>query len=227
VNWTRIRRASGLLLLGFSLAALAWGVWPLPAQVRSLVITPGEMLPPELASDPALAGPPAIAASRLLLLRWSPVMRLGDLDQVELHFGQAEPSGPSKPAAAPSAGAYSVLAEARLELPDLPHSPPGEVSQALTPGRPLAFTWDLLPAVAGEADGTLWLHLRYISSTGGPELRQVLTAQRLQVRVIDFLGLGGSWARALGSAGLVLGAVLCLDGVVFWLWSRFTEKTGV
>jgi hypothetical protein len=222
VNWTRIRWIFGLLLLGISLAALAWGLWPLPGQTRSLVITPGEMLPAELASDPALAGPPAIGASRLLVLEWPPVMRLGDLEQVRLQFGLAGPAAASLPAAAPPGGLYSVLAEARLELPGLPHSPPGEISQALTLGRPLSFTWNLLPQETGEAAGTLWLHLRFTSASGEPELRQVLTAQRIQVRAIDFLGLSGPWARALGSAGLVLGAVLCLDGVVMWLWSHRT-----
>ena len=106
----------------------------------------------------------------------------------------------------------------------LPHSPPGEISQALTPGRPLTFVWDLLPVAAGQAAGTVWLHLSFTSAAGGPELRQVLTAQRIDIRVTEFLGLSGPWARALGSAGVVVGAVFCLDGVVLWLWSRLDQK---
>jgi len=226
VNWTLNRRVLGGLLLGVSLAALAWGLWPLPDQARSLAVSPQEMLPVELGSDPALAGLSAVAEPRLLLLVWPSIMRLGDLAEVQLQFGPAEPVDPPEPALASPGEPYSVLAEARLDLPGLPHSPPGEISQALTPGRSLAFVWDLLPVAAGETAGTVWLHLRYTSTTR-PELRQVLTAQRIQIRSIDFLGLSGPWARALGSAGVVVGAVLCLDGVVLWLWSRLERKSGV
>jgi hypothetical protein len=226
MNWTFVRRLSGLLLLAASLVGLLWGLWPLPVQERNLVISPAEMLPVEL--PPGAAGElPPIAQPRLLFLQWPSVMRTGDLGLIRLVLGPAEQES-APPQASPLAGiAYSVLAEARLELPAIRHTPLGEVSQALLPGRPVSFVWDILPNLAGEMDGTVWLHLRFIPATGEQELRQVLTAQRLEIRVIDFLGLSGPWARSLGSAGVVVGAVLALDGAVIWLWQRLNRNPGV
>jgi hypothetical protein len=122
---------------------------------------------------------------------------------------------------------YSVLAEARLELPAIPHTPIGDVSQGISPGRPVLFIWELLPGSAGKANGTVWLHLSFIPIAGGPALRQVLTAQRIDIRVIEFLGLSGPWARALGSAGVVVGIALWLDYALIWLWSRLERRSGV
>ena len=76
----------------------------------------------------------------------------------------------------------------------------GEASQGLILGRPVLFVWDLRPDLAEEMDGTVWLHLSYIPVAGGPVMRQVLTAQRIEIRATDLLSLSGPWARALGSA---------------------------
>jgi hypothetical protein len=182
------------------------------------------MRPSEIPVDQALASLPAVAEQRLLTLEWPRVSRTGEKAAVRLVFDPFVRESQPSQISPPGGEAYSVLAEARLELPGVPHTPLGEVSQALVPGRPVTFIWDLLPVVAGDEQGTVWLHLRFIPTGGGSELRQVLSAQRFEMRVIDFMGLSGPWARALGSAGAAVGAVLCLDGVVIWLWSRFQKK---
>jgi hypothetical protein len=226
VKWTRFRRMFGMLLCTVSLVALVWGLWPLPAQTRSLTISPAEMLPAEL-SPGAAGGLSAVAEPRVLILEWPSVIRSGDLASIRLAFSSARQGG-SPLQISPIAGeGYSVLAEARLELPAIPHTPIGEVSQGLIPGRPVIFIWDLQPNRPGEANGTVWLHLSFIPVAGGPALRRVLTAQRINIRVIDILGLSGPWVRALGSAGVVVGAVLALDGALIWLWSRLERRLGV
>jgi hypothetical protein len=225
VSWVVIRRFFGLLLLAVSLVALVWGLWPLPVQARSLMISPSDMLPAELI--PGSAGDlSAVVEPRLLIVEWPAIVRSGDLASIRLLFGPTGPAGSLAPASPPVGEAYSTLAEARLELPAIPHSPTGEVSQAMLSGRPVIFIWDLHPNHSGEANGTVWLHLSYIPLAGGPVLRQVITAQRIEIRVIDFLGVSGPWARALGSAGVVVGAVLSLDGVLIWLWSRLERRSG-
>lgn len=226
VSWTAVRRVFGLVLLAASLAALVWGLWPLPVQTRSLAISPAEMRPEELPASQALDNLPAISEPRLLHLEWPPLMRSGDPASIRLAFAPAQQPGASPPASSGAGGDYSVLAEARLELPGIPHTPLGQVSQAFLPGRPLTFVWDILPDRAGETDGTVWLHLRFIPAVAGPDLRRVLTAQRIQVRVSEFFGLSGPWARALGSAGVVVGVVLGLDGAASWLWQRRVRKSG-
>jgi hypothetical protein len=226
VNWTRFRRVLGLLLFAVSLVALVWSLWPLPVQTRSLAISPAEMLPTELVPG-TTGGLPAVAEHRFLILEWPLVIRSGDPASIRLVFGPAGQEG-SFAQLSPMAGeASSVLAEARLELSDILHTPMGEVSQGLLPGRPAIFVWELRPNRAGDANGTVWLHLRFIPVAGGSALRQVLTAQRIEIRVIEFLGLSGPWARALGSAGVVVGAVLGLDGAALWLWRRLDESSRI
>lgn len=225
VNWTRIRRFFGLLLVAVSLIALVWGLWPLPVQTRSLSISPAEMLPADLIPGPA-GDLPAVAEPRLMLLEWPSVIRKRDLASIRLAFSSAKMDGASLESSPTAGEVYSVLAQARLELPAILHTPMGEVSQGLSPGRPVLFIWDLRPNRAGNANGTVWLHLSFIPLAGGATLRQVLTAQRIDIRVIDLLGLSGPWARALGSAGVVVGAVLALDGVMIWLWSRLQRQFG-
>jgi hypothetical protein len=223
VNWIVYRRAFGLALLLVSLAALAWSLWPMPEQARSLVVSTAEMFPSEL--SPGKAGElPALAQPRLLLLEWPSVMRAGEVSNVRLVFDVTGQKMGSSQASPGMEDPYVVLAEARLELPGVPHTPLGEVSQALLPGRPVMFSWFLRPVDAGEAQGTIWLHLRFIPVAGGTEVRQVLTAQRIELRVIDWLGISGPWVRALASAGLVVGAAVCLDGAALWLWRRLDGK---
>jgi hypothetical protein len=222
VNWTRVRRVFGLLLLSGSLIALVWSFRLIPDQARTLEIASAEMRPVDLP-----AGLPAIAEQRQLSLEWPPVIRSGETATVRLIFDPSAQESQPAPASPVAGEGYSVLAEARLELSGVPHTPLGEVSQALLPDRPVTFVWDVRPVVAGEAQGTVWLHLRFVPAAGGPELRQVLTAQRIDIRVIDLLGVNGPWARALGSAGLVVGAALCLDGIFLWLWRRLDANKGV
>jgi len=221
-----IRRGFGFLFCIGSFVALIWSLWPLPAQTRSLSISPAEMLPEELTS--AVTGDLlAVAEPRLLHLEWPAAIRSGELASVRLRVSPAKGEGSSSQISPTAGEAFSVLAEARLELPGIPHTPTGEVSQGFFPGRPVIFIWDLQPNRLGGADGTVWLHLSFIPAAGGPAMRQVLTAQRIEIQVIDFFGLSGPWARALGSAGVVVGAMLALDGVFIWLWSRLDRKSGV
>lgn len=218
MSWTSVRRLLGLVIFAASLSGLVWGFWPVSYQQHSLVISPAQMRPAQLP-----AGLPAIAGPRSLSIEWPARVRTGETAALRLVFAPTEQAGQPAPVAE---GEYVVLLEARLELPGVPHTPPGQISQALLPDRALTFVWDLHPQLAGHARGTLWLHLRFISSAAGAELRQVLTAQRLELTVMDLFGLTGPWARALGSAGLVLGAAMGLDGVARWLWRRLVIRSG-
>jgi hypothetical protein len=227
VNWTAIRRVLGLLLLAVSLVALTWSLWPLPVQTRTLMISPAEMRPEDLPAGQTLANLTAISAPRTLLLEWPLQMRTGELAWLRLTFSPALQEGASPQVSSEAGGEYFALAEARLELPAIAHTPPGQISQALLPGQPVTFIWELLPNRAGEAEGTVWLHLRFVPTAGESELRRLLTAQRIQVRTISFLGLSGPWGRALGSAGAAMGMALGLDGVALYLWRHIPRRSGV
>ncbi len=121
---------------------------------------------------------------------------------------------------------YQTVAEARLELDKMEYRPTGVISEALLPGKSARFSWSVRSSDEGIYPGTIWLHVQYIPRNGGEELRKVISAQTIEIRADEFLGLSGNSARILGAIGLVLGAMIGLD--IFslipkWLSSKRTN----
>jgi hypothetical protein len=106
---------------------------------------------------------------------------------------------------------YHVIVEARLEMAGTEYLPTGDISEALLPAIPVAFLWNIRSSQAGFYQGTVWLHLVFISKAGGQDIRQVLTAQRMNIEVVNFFGLNGKSARILGVIGVILGLTIGLE----------------
>jgi hypothetical protein len=202
MSLTLTRRLAGLILLGISLVVLAWGIWPLGLETRSLEFTPVDL---------GLAGGQDWQA----ILSWPPHLRAGETGTVHLEL---EPAGQGSSAAQPAAGLAHLAA--RLELAGLAFTPPGEVSQVILPGKPLTFAWQVQAMHAGEFPATLWLH----RVDSAPPSRKVLSAQRLDFQASSLFGLAGPWARWLGAAGVLIGAFLGLDWLAARIWQR--RQTG-
>lgn len=190
MNLTFLRRAVGIGVLLLSLAALAWGLWPLPTQTRSLDFTPVDL------------GFPSDGPAWRATLAWPSRLRVGDERLIHLQIAELE----AEPAGETPAPPNTHLA-ARLELAGLSFSPQGEVSQLAQPGKPLVFAWRIRAEHAGIVAATVWLHR---VDSGG---RQVLSAQQLALRSTHLWGVSGPWARALGLAGALIGAAFGLDGL--------------
>lgn len=220
MTFVRLRRGAGIILLIVSALMLGWGAWPVPVETLRVAI-PAAELQPEATGQPGSAASTALPGQ--LTLTWPGDVRTGEVQRVTLNFMPA--STATDPGGAGADQPPGVLAEARLELPGMLHDPPGDMSEALVPNKPVRFEWSLRADRPGDYPGTVWLHLRFQSDSGaGSALPsgsiRVVGAPRIQVRARSFLGLAGPWARALGGAGVVIGAVLGLDGIVIWLWRR-------
>jgi hypothetical protein len=61
------------------------------------------------------------------------------------------------------------------------------------------------------------LHLDFIPLEDGEESRMTVTAQQIEIRVVDLLGLGGIPARLIGGAGSLIGFILWLDKIFGWV----------
>lgn len=199
-------RGLALALLLASLAVLAWGAWPLAEQQRSLEFPVGKIT---LAGD-------TLPEGRRLTLQWPATLRRGDQAAIRLTF-QSDPAGPADSIG--STGLYAthtILLDARLDLSGLTPFPPGEIREALLPGRPVAFQWALHPEAAGVYPGTVWLRARaapQVETAAQPTLvgqanPLPLTAQLIEIHTVSLFGLSGPAARLLGSAGLVAAAGL-------------------
>jgi hypothetical protein len=233
----KIRWVVGLVIALLSISMLVWGFWPLPMESRIIQILPAEMLPPhpEEYTEEALGFP----EPRILVTEWPSIVRIGDSAPIRMVIRPAEPGIPGStidqqtgqvPADVISeqnpAETYQTVAQARLELDKMEYRPTGVISEALLPGKSARFSWSVRSSDEGFYPGTMWLHVKYIPRSGGEELRKVISAQTIDIRADEFLGLSGNSARILGAIGLVLGAMIGLDIFALipkWLSSKKTN----
>jgi hypothetical protein len=136
----KIQLIFSLLFLAVSLPLLVWGFWPPRREtiVLPLLPAPGMLSLPE---------------ARTIHLKFSPVMRAGDSQIVELNLsadGVATDTSLYEQ--------YRVIAEARLDLPFADVRPADIVSTALGEGGAATFYWDVNPREEGELRGTVWLY---------------------------------------------------------------------
>ncbi len=214
-----------------------------PPPEGGAVATAGEA-PPPLAEATEAPGEVPVAAripeERLLVVEWPQTIRQGDSDTIRLTLevdeaGRITPTALieghevlGSPVEIPNLyETHNVVAEARLDLAGMEIVPGAEISESLRPGQPVNFFWSVRPGEPGDYRGTLWLHLRFIPiEPGGQEERIALTAQQIEIRAVNLLGLGGTPARLLGVAGTLAGSLLGLDNIASWLWGIIRKNRG-
>jgi hypothetical protein len=175
--------------------------------------------------------------SRLLSLEWPEKLRVGDGDWVRLSLtmdeqGQVTPTLLNPEHAASSASlaipdlyaTHNVIAEARLDLAGMQVAPAEPMLEPLAPGQAVTFVWSVHAGEAGTYRGTVWLNLRFIPRDGSAEQRYPLSAQLVQIRAVNLLGMDGATSRVAGGVGAVLGSVLSLENLLPWAWRRLRRK---
>lgn len=219
-----VRRFVAAFLLLLSLLMMVWSLWPASSQMRTLIFNPQDL---QLnAASFGEKDPKTILETRKLILTWPESVRSGEVVQAEAAFlpiESGDANGLNSGASAMWADVfetYHVLVEGRLELPGLVFSPDGQISQALQANEPVKFIWNLRAEQATVYKGTLWVYLRFISKATGQELKQVLTAQLLDFKCVDFLGLDYLSTRLIGSLGLAIGLVLSFDRIFLRVWTN-------
>jgi hypothetical protein len=182
MNGVQVRRIFALALLGVSLTGLVWGVWPVrAAQQRVEYAAPAQG---------------KLGAGAYVMELHSPiVLRVGDEADAWLDLTQhGLPPG--------------VVGVARLELPGVAHIPGGETSRPLSSSAPARFVYSLRAVQPGVYQGAFWVHRIWLGEAGGG---QPLAAVPVKLRAARFLGLSGPWARAMGAAGAIIGALFSAD----------------
>lgn len=176
---------------------------------------------------------PGVPENRLLVLEWPGKIRMDDSGTISLRL-DLDDTGNVTPALeyidreihsrpVDSADVYdthNVVAQARLDMPGVEHSPTGEISEPMRPGVPVQFIWKVQPMETGTQRGTIWLHLLFIPHDGSESTRQLLSVQTIEFEAVSLLGMGGPAARVIGTVGLFAGAFLGLDKFSSWLVER-------
>jgi len=192
---------------------------------------------PTSVPPPSVQGIPAVAETRRLTLEWPPTLRAGDSDTIRLTL-EVDALGKLTPTAEVGGhevggevvtfpnlyDTHNVWAEAWLDIAGVNLKPDEHVSQPLLPGQSVTFYWSVQPEKVGDYRGTAWLKLHFIPKAGGESSERVISAQRLEIRAVNLLGMGGAPARLLGGVGLLLGSLLSLDGLVEWGWKRLQRR---
>ncbi len=193
------------------------------------------------AAPAATALPAAIPEARRIVLEWPPVIRTGDSDTIRLTLEMdsesrltptAEVSGHSvrgTPVEVPNLyDTHRVLAEARLDIAGLTVKPDILTSQPLLPGKAVTFYWSVSTDQVADYRGTVWLSLRFIplgkNDTSVPDSSTVLSAQQIEIRSANLLGMTGFTARLVGGIGVVAGSAFGLDNVIGWVWGMVKKK---
>jgi len=166
-----------------------------------------------------------------LIIEWSTRLRVGDIYEIRLRLvmDNSKDSLNSNEHAASklkngllndhaSQKKLGFLIESRLDIPGMQYQPTGNVREALYPGQQVKFLWTLRPPDAGDYRGTIWVYSKPLSLNSTSQERSVLGTQRIEMRVVELIGMEGKTARILGSVGCIVGLLLGLDKLVFWIW---------
>ena len=235
-----IRRVVLVLLLAVSLLLLAWSAFPAAVHAKIQTISRSEMQLETPSAEPGLQ-PPAVLEERLLSLEWPATLRQGDESRyVQLTLAVANDSAVTPTMTAEGGGnvaepvwipdvynTHNVMAEARLDLAGLAVAPDGLVSVSLRPGETVSFRWNVRGSEIGTYGGTVWLYLRYLPLDGGPESRDALKAIDIEMRVVNFLGIGGPAARLIGVGGVIACGLFGFGDLVSgvrWLRKKMKRK---
>lgn len=212
------RRWLGIGIIIASSALLSWGLWPVSKNVRTVLVSPPGPAGGNLGWGPSLGRQPQFSLS----LEWPPVLRIDDPGLVRLKMIPSSGTGGGDSDANQKDGA-NRLVEVRLELAGFQSIPDGEALTPLKDHQPVVLQWALRPQQPGIQQGTLWIHLRSLPDGAGqasqPESRQILSAQKLQIRTVSLMGLTGLQVRIAGIVGCVVGVLLFLET----FYSNFLE----
>ena len=227
----RFRIYLGLGIFIFSVFGLIWALYPIPRINRIQKLQPILLQSPESTavadhksinlSPSVQASEPLIMDGQQLILVFPSQIRYGDKDIVQLVFQPINNETPVGFETVESLGfdpwgthledgnkTYLALAEARLDLVGLDVRPSDLVSEPLHPGGSATFFWSIDPARVGSYQGTAWLYLRITDSSTGLETRKAISAQIIEIKVVDILGLSTTWVQVLAWIGMAAGVIL-------------------
>jgi hypothetical protein len=111
---------------------------------------------------------------------------------------------------------HLVRAEARLDLAGAEVLPIGTIMQRMLPGEPVEFSWSISPNSEGTIRGSVWMYIRYLPLVDGEgeELEKLIFTQPLEIRSLNLFGIGGTPARILGFAGILISSLLGIDDLI-------------
>lgn len=170
---------------------------------------------------PELTAQPALPERRRLTVEFPPRIRAGDSDLVRMTL-EVDDLGNITPTAQIGGNVvtgevveipnlyetHHVIAEARFDIAGLEVRPTELISEPITQGTSATFYWSIRPPDVGVYRGTIWLYLRFVDKQSGAESRKPVSAQIVEIKATNLLGLSGGFARTTGVVGSVVGTII-------------------
>jgi len=201
-----MRLIFSIVFAAISIILMSWGLSPAARLVHQQPLLPQQTGLPEV---------------RSLHIDFPAAIRAGETDRVVLGI-EAGNSTPATTSQNIYEG-YDVLAEARLDLAGMTIRPINIVSEPLLPGQAVTFFWSIRPLETGRSTGTVWFYLRFIPKDGGPERRQAVSAQAIEIEAVTLVGLEAESARWLSLVSLFIASLLGFPffmGALHWIWGK-------
>jgi hypothetical protein len=211
--------------------------------------TPAAIQKPIFPTDEAIALPTgqpqptralSVPEQRLLTLEWPATLRQNDTKYVQLtlavdEHGIITPTASyegnqiiGEPVLIPDVyETHNVMVEARLDMAGLAVQPDDLTSLSLRPGETVTFRWNVRSMEIGTFRGTVWLYLRFLPLSGGPESREALKVLDIEIEIVNFLGQGGPAARLMGWVGVALSGLIGAGDILSgfrWLTRRLRRR---
>jgi hypothetical protein len=164
---------------------------------------------------------PAMPERRYLKLEFPPKVRAGDSDVVRLTL-EVDDKGNIVPTAEVEGNVvqgevieipnlyttHRVVAEARFDIAGVEVRPSELISEPISQGQTAVFYWSIRPTETGIYRGTIWVYLRFVEKVSGEESQKTVSAQLVEIQVVNFLGLPVNVARSTGVIGSVVGTII-------------------
>ena len=206
------RNLSGILILLISLLFLVWSFWDFGYQTRSFII---DSLTTEFYK---IENAHVDIADRELLFRWPVILKKGETKKIEMIINAMDEAVERNSSVPKTSSGEDIrnnyYADANIDINRVQVMPTNQIIMSIHPKENTHFAWNIRGSKRGLYQGVVWLNLNVISHQGGSDTRIPITAQPVQIRVVDIVGLDIVSVRILGGLGTLLGAYLILISVL-------------
>lgn len=122
---------------------------------------------------------------------------------------------------------HNVTAEAYFDVAGLQVVPPGATFQPLKQGESVAFYWSVRSDTPATYGGVIHLFLNFENRDTGEKDRKEISAQIIDIKVVDFFGFSTNFIKTSGVVGSVVGSVVgfpFFKDIVLYLFGRLTKS---
>lgn len=103
---------------------------------------------------------------------------------------------------------HNVTVEAIFQVANMEVNPADKTLQPLKEGRPVKFIWTVRADDVGTYEGVVQVFLNFVNRVTGEEDHIGISAQFIEIKVVDLFGFSSNFVKTSGVVGSVLGTIV-------------------